>query len=272
MNTIGLELAAPAIGVAVSPLPIMIVLLLIIARNVRSAVSYVLGWIIGLLVVGILLVQLSNVTLHTGDRSESTAMGIASIVMGLFFLAMAFFAYSGRNRKKQVSEVMLEKEAGELAGILHETETQAALKTTPPDAQTTRDMALATATPMTMESGKPGWMSAIDKVSPLLALVIALVSAFNPKNLSMILIAIADIHEAGFGPTRGSIAYLNFVALATVTVAAPLIYWLVRREEADQVLQKCERWLSANQAYIMTVLFLVLGVMAIVKGWRRLPG
>lgn len=266
MDLIGLELMGPALGVAISPLPVMIVLLLLVARNVRSAVSYVLGWMLGLLIVGVLLVFLADFSLHQGNSTESTTIGIASMILGLLFLAMAFVTLAGKNRKRPTAAAVGES-SQEIVDSLGQAEQGINSKS-----ETAREMTRATATPMTIDSDRPGWMRAIDRVSPLLALSIALVSAFNPKNLSMILMAIADIHEAGFDGIRGSIAYLNFVFLATITVAAPLLYWVIKREDADDVLRRCERWLSANQAYIMFGLFLVLGLMALIKGWQRLPG
>ena len=43
----------------------------------------------------------------------------------------------------------------------------------------------------------------------------------------------------------------------------------MRLDSLSQV--AAEQWLSQNQVYIMAGLFLVLGVMAILKGWARLP-
>jgi len=271
MNLIALDLLGPAFGVAISPLPVTIVLLLIISRNVRSAVSYVVGWVVGLLLVGVLLVYLSDFTLHNGNKTESTAIGIAAILLGVIFICMAFVTLARKTRNRSASARTGDTAPNAEASLAGDDDRPGVTMGPVATGEGTRTLAIATTSPVPMDVDRPRWMRAIDKISPVLALVIALTSAFNPKNLSMILLAVADIHEANFNGIRGSIAYMNFVVLATISVAAPLLYWTIKRESAEEGLRKVERWLVTNQVYITFALFLVLGGMAIYKGWLRLP-
>ena len=53
--------------------------------------------------------------------------------------------------------------------------------------------------------------------------------------------------------------------LASLTIAGPVIYYLVGGEKAKSQLDGLKSWLAANNAAVMTVLFLVFGVDLIAK-------
>lgn len=284
-----LEILPAAIGIAISPLPIMIVVLLLVAGNSRSAVYYVLGWLAGILAVGIGLVFLADRFVSQREESQADAVAWASILMGAFFLLFGYLAWRGVKAKRAKQRALA---AGTTASLPAEPVTSAepdpSAATTYSEgmpgsvvATDTQSVALATASvapASTMPEGDvsvsteglPAWMRAIDKVSPLLAVAVALVSAFNPKNFSMILLAIGDINEAEVGPIRGSLAYLNFAALATLSVAVPVLYWYFDRVGSEVRLKQWQRWLADHQQEIMMWLFGVLGTLALIKGIQKL--
>lgn len=284
-----LEILPAAIGIAISPLPIMIVVLLLVAGNSRSAVYYVLGWLAGILAVGIGLVFLADRFVSQREESQADAVAWASILMGAFFLLFGYLAWRGVKAKRAKQRALA---AGTTASLPAEPVSSAEPV---PSAATinsegmpgsvvatnTQSVALATASVAPASTipegdvsvsteGLPAWMRAIDKVSPLLAVAVALVSAFNPKNFSMILLAIGDINEAEVGPIRGSLAYLNFAALATLSVAVPVLYWYFDRVGSEVRLKQWQRWLADHQQEIMMWLFGVLGTLALIKGIQKL--
>ncbi len=57
-----------------------------------------------------------------------------------------------------------------------------------------------------------------------------------------------------------------FVALASVTIAGPVVYALVGGSRARAALDSAKSWLGVHNAAVMTVLFLVFGVDLIAKG------
>lgn len=263
MDLLVLEILPAAIGIAVSPLPIMIVVLLLVAGNSRSAIWYVAGWLIGIVVVGVSLVLLSDATVSQEDPEQSLAVAWGSILLGVVFLMMAFLAWRG-NRAHSRKEHAKELTVATLRGAR--------------DLDTSEEIAEPVVAPLAAASfleiedevKLPAWMRAIDKVTPLLAVALAVVSAFNPKNLSMIVLAVADINRAEVSPLRGSFVYLAFAALATVSVAVPLFYWLYDRERADARLKMWQHWLAVHQQQIMMWLFFVLGMLAVLKGIQKL--
>lgn len=261
-----LEILPAAIGIAISPLPIMIVVLLLVAGNSRSAVYYVVGWLAGILAVGIGLVFLADRFVSQHDPGQADAVAWASILMGLFFLLFGYLSWRGvkAKRAKQEAHVVAASEVAPEGEVVLAVQ-PAASTTTPATTQAPAQGEVAVAT-----EGLPVWMRAIDKVKPLLAVAVALVSAFNPKNLSMILLAIGDINKAEVGPLRGSLAYLNFAALATVTVALPVLYWYFDRAGSEARLKQWQRWLADHQQEIMMWLFGVLGTLALIKGIQKL--
>ena len=113
----------------------------------------------------------------------------------------------------------------------------------------------------------PKWMAAIDTMKPGAALGLALLlSAVNPKNLLLAVAAGASIGRAQLGTGPAAIVIAGFVVIAAVTVAAPVVLYLVAPGKAADVLDEVRAWLVANNAAIMAVLLLVIGTQLLGKG------
>ncbi len=113
----------------------------------------------------------------------------------------------------------------------------------------------------------PKWMAAIDTMKPGAALGLALLlSAVNPKNLLLAVAAGASIGRAPLGTGPAAIVIAVFVVIAAVTVAAPVVLYLVAPGKAADVLDEVRAWLVANNAAIMAVLLLVIGTQLLGKG------
>ena len=113
----------------------------------------------------------------------------------------------------------------------------------------------------------PKWMAAIDTMKPGAALGLALLlSAVNPKNLLLAVAAGASIGRAQLGTGPAAIVIAVFVVIAAVTVAAPVVLYLVAPGKAADVLDEVRAWLVANNAAIMAVLLLVIGTQLLGKG------
>src|ERR1700729_958222 len=70
----------------------------------------------------------------------------------------------------------------------------------------------------------------------------------------------------GLSTTDAIVAIAVFVVIASLTIAGPVLYSLFGGERARASLDSAKTWLTANNAAVMAVLFLVFGVDLIAKG------
>lgn len=84
-----------AVGVAVSPIPIAGVLLMLVSKRARTnGPMFLLGWLVGLAVVGVVVLLIPG--LEAGGGEPSTATGIVKGVLGILLLLVGIRAWSGR--------------------------------------------------------------------------------------------------------------------------------------------------------------------------------
>lgn len=123
------------------------------------------------------------------------------------------------------------------------------------------------------EPKTPSWMAAIDQFGAGKSLgIAALLSGVNPKNLALTVAAAASIAAGGLS-TGGEIgAFAVFVAIASVTVAAPVLVFLTLGERVQPGLERLKEWLIANNSAVMTVLLVILGAKLLGDGIRILTG
>jgi threonine/homoserine/homoserine lactone efflux protein len=205
-----------AVGVAISPVPIIAVILMLFSNRARvNGPMFLVGWAVALAVV-------SGIAFLAGDAAtDSTtadAVSWSQVLFGAVFLLLAVRTWSKR-------------------------------------------------TPTGEQPDPPKWMAGIDSFSPVKALSLALLLAgVNPKNL--LLAAGAGAAVAGLGlPTSESVVSLAvFVVVASLTIAVPVVYYLVGGEVARTRLDNVKEWLALHNDAVMTVLFLVLGVNLVSKG------
>jgi hypothetical protein len=117
------------------------------------------------------------------------------------------------------------------------------------------------------EAEMPAWMAGIDGFTPAKALGFGvLLAGVNPKNLMLALAAGTAVATLGLstGEAVGSLAV--FVVLASLTIAAPVGYYVLGGQRAADALTELKGWLALHNDAVMTVLFLVLGADLIAKG------
>lgn len=117
------------------------------------------------------------------------------------------------------------------------------------------------------EAPTPKWMASIDTFGPgKSAGLAALLSGVNPKNLALTVGAATTIAASGLstGAQIGTLAV--FIVLASLTVAAPVVAYLVAGSRADDMLDSVKSWLIAHNNAIMAVLFLVFGAKLVGDG------
>ena len=113
----------------------------------------------------------------------------------------------------------------------------------------------------------PKWMSAIDSMTTMRGAVLGfLLSAVNPKNLLMAAGAGVLIGTAGLNGGEITLVIVIFVIIAACSVAVPVIAYLLASEKMAGPLESLRGWLVQNNATVMAVLLLVIGVVLIGKG------
>jgi len=223
-NVIG-NILPSAIGVAISPVPIIAVILMLFSQRARSNGSaFLLGWVLALAVVGSIVLVLANLGKISAGGTPSTLAYVLKLLLGLLFLLLAIRQW--RSRPKEGEEPHM-----------------------------------------------PKWMASIDKITAGRAFGLsALLAGVNPKNLGLTLAAALSIAQAGLSGAQPWIALAVFVILASLTVAAPVLYYLFAGQSAEKMLNSWKAWLVANNATVMFILFLILGAKLFGDGLSGLIG
>jgi len=122
--------------------------------------------------------------------------------------------------------------------------------------------------PRTGEEGSlPKWMDGISSYTPGKALGAGLtLGALNPKNFVVGLAAAAALSASGLSTAQQVVASAVYVIVAVLGVAAPILVMLSLGERAPEVLEGWNSWLRNNNAIVMSVLFVVFGVVLIGQG------
>lgn len=208
-----------ALGVAVSPIPIIAAILMLLSSRARSnGLGFLGGWVLGITVAVVVFSLLGSIIPAADSDASKPVAGVVKIVLGVLLLLLALKQW--RSRPVAGAEPIL-----------------------------------------------PKWMSAVDGMTPVTALGLGfLLSAVNPKNLLMAVGAGVDIGGGGLSAGGATVAIVVFVLLASSTVAVPVIGYLAASDRMKAPLESLRVWLVHNNAVVMGVLLLVIGVVMIGKG------
>ena len=209
-----------AIGVAISPVPIIAVILMLFSQRARvNGPAFLVGWVVALAAVSTIVYVVSHDGNVATNSTASDSVSWGKIVLGVLLLALA-----RRNWAKRPA-------AGE-------------------------------------EAAMPKWLATVESVSPVKALGLGIVlAAVNPKNLILTAGAAAGLAQVpGLSTTDAVVAIAVFVVIGSLTIAGPVVYALVGGAKAKASLDSAKTWLTAHNAAVLAVLFLVFGVDLIAKG------
>jgi Sap-like sulfolipid-1-addressing protein len=217
-----------AVGIAISPVPIIAVILMLFTPRARSnGPAFLAGWVIGVALVVSISYSLADAGEVASSSSANDTMSQIKIVLGVLLILMVF-------RKRRAAH-------------------EAAL--------------LAAAGGNALAPSMPRWMTGLEGFNAMKAFTIALVlAAVNPKNLALGIAAGAAIAQANTSGSDAWLTILVFVLIASASVAVPVLYFLVAGASAQRVLDGWKTWLVANNQTVMGVLFLVFGAVLIGKG------
>lgn len=216
-----------AIGKALSPLPIVAVILMLFTKKARAnSLAFLAWWLLGLGLVGFVVLALVNAgRISLGDETESLISGVIKLLLGLFLLLRGV-PNQWRNRPKEGEEPEM-----------------------------------------------PKWMAAIDSFTAGRVLGLAfLLSGINPKNLALNLAAANTIAGSGLATGEQAILFVIFVIIASVSIAAPVLYYLIAGASAEKTLNTWKGWLIANNATVLAVIFVIFGFKLLGDGLAVLFG
>jgi threonine/homoserine/homoserine lactone efflux protein len=91
------QILPTAVGVAISPLPIVaVVLMLVTPRGRVNGPAFVLGWIVGLAIVGAVVLAVASGASASDDGEPATWTSILKLVLGVLALLLGVKQFRGR--------------------------------------------------------------------------------------------------------------------------------------------------------------------------------
>lgn len=214
MNSVIGDVLPLAAGVAISPVPIIAAILMLLSpRAGRTSTGFLLGWVLGIVVATGLFTVLAGSLASGGGPAGWVSW--TKIVLGVLLLLVGVRQFRGRNE----------------------------------------------------EHATPKWMAALGQFTMGKALGLGfLLAAVNPKNLLMAVAAGLAIGSADLAVTEEILVVVIFTVIAASTVAVPVIAYLVAANRMRGPLDTMKAWLQSNNATVMAVLMLLIGVVLIGKG------
>jgi Kef-type K+ transport system membrane component KefB len=95
-TTIG-ELLPLAIGIALSPLPIVAQILMLFGKRARSnGPAFMLGWVLALAIWGSILLVVADAGKLGGGGTPTVISSVIKLLLGLLFLFMAYSSWKSR--------------------------------------------------------------------------------------------------------------------------------------------------------------------------------
>ena len=100
------ELLYKAIGVAFSPVSIIVVILMLFGKRARSnSLAFLLGWVLSLAVVGSIVLLLADAGNVSARGTPSTTAYIIKLLIGVVFFTMAYRTWQRRPEPGKVQEL-----------------------------------------------------------------------------------------------------------------------------------------------------------------------
>jgi hypothetical protein len=213
-----------AVGVALSPVSVIAVVVLLTSSRARSlGPAFVLGWLLGLVVVGAVVLAVVGPSGAGSSGQRTTWVSWVMIVVGMLLLVAAVRCWRGRTG------------GGE-------------------------------------EIPLPAWLGALDRLKPAAALGGGvMLGGVRPKSLLLAVGGAAVIARTGIAGGQQAIAYAVFAVIATVGVAVPVVIYFAMGTRSAALLGRLKGWIRRNNAVILAVVLLVIGVTLIGDGIGGLP-
>jgi Sap, sulfolipid-1-addressing protein len=208
-----------AVGVALSPVPIIAVVLMLTTPRARvNGPAFLFGWLVGLGIVGAIVLALTGPGGASEEGQPAAWVSWLKLLLGLGLVLVAVRQFRGRPRGDE-------------------------------------------------EAPLPRWMGAIDRFGPGQAVGGgAVLAGANPKNLLLAVGGAAAIAQTGIPGSQQAVAYAVFAVIGTLGVGAPVGISFAMGKRSAALLGRLKDWMGHNNAVIMAVLCLVIGVKLLGDG------
>jgi hypothetical protein len=114
---------------------------------------------------------------------------------------------------------------------------------------------------------EPAWLTRLSRLTPFGATAIgALLVLTNPKMLAATAAAGLLIGTAGVGGAGASGAVMYYSAVASSTVAAPVLAYVAVGARADDQLTRFKDWLHRRSGLVSAVILMAVGIALLVMG------
>jgi threonine/homoserine/homoserine lactone efflux protein len=113
----------------------------------------------------------------------------------------------------------------------------------------------------------PKWMSSLTTITPSRAAVTAVILVVvNPKVLFICAAAGLAIGTEGLGRAGAYLAVVYFVAVASSTVALPVLAYAVSGDRLHEPLTRLKDWMERQHAALVAAILIVIGILVLYKG------
>lgn len=244
-----------AIGVALSSVPIVVMVLILLSpRGRASGLAYLIGAVVGLAGVTTLFTSIASLLPPPPDPEKSPLFATIELVLGAALLVLALIRMRRSRHRRRAAR---------------------AAATTPPDQLHPLDPLdeLAELDDELPAPAKPGatqrWLDRVTTLGPIPSLGVGIVLMFRPKNLLLTMAAGVAIAAGGASLSGTVVAVAVFTALGISTVAAPVLFAFASPDRTRRPLQETRAWIEKNSTTVTTIVLLVLGVVIIGSGLAR---
>ena len=205
-----------AIGIAISPIPIVAIVLMLGTRNAKSdSLAFLVGWLGAMALAGVILLAIAGSADVTENGAPSDSSSTLKVVLGVVLLGLAVKQWRKRPAPGEEPEM-------------------------------------------------PKWMDAIEEFTPVKSAGLGvLVSVVNPKNLILMVGGATAIAQTEVSGADQAIAWIIFMVIATIGVAAPIVIYFAMGDKAAGILADLKAWMAHHNAAIMAVILVIIGVKLI---------
>lgn len=197
------------------------------------------------IVAAILLLFSKRPLVNASAYLAGFVAGVAAVVTGLTLLAGAISLQSGGDRSRGAAVAMIVLGVALVGAAVRKFRSRPS-----PDE----------------EPALPAWMDGIADFGVGKSLAVgAGIGAGNPKNIAVAVGTAVAVSSTGLPGAQQAVVLTVYVVLACLGVAAPIVAVLVMGDRSGTVLDGWKAWLTRNNAAMLAVIYLFLGVLLIGK-------
>ncbi|GAA2237253.1 GAP family protein [Herbiconiux moechotypicola] len=241
-----------AVGVALSSVPIVVMVLILLSPRGRwASLSYLVGTVVGLSALTVGFTAAASLLPPLPASKESPEVAAIEIVLGVALLALAVVRFVRARHRNRVR-------AARVVGGMRAADTAAG----PDPALSILDDDVS--------HGPPVWMTRLTGLGPVPSFGVGFVLMLRPKNLLLTIAAGVAIATGGVSVGEMAVAVAVYVVLGLSTLAAPIIFTLLDPARMKRPLEETRVWIEGNSAMVTTIVVFVLATVIIGSGLTHL--